>query len=258
MTFGFLSGSGNFCKLLWDSCEVLFLNGYAWIHWVARSCTTTAYRWLFRNSQLSLRTLWSAVIKSPNPPARGMAPPPRSPHEAPAILASTDPAISVLSGSVYNNCCSDSRIDAVLRCGDARKKLTPSNSLSDECVFLPWPSLKWKSREVENLRVGDKAQRECQWRHACLRDSPLHECQWQHLCLRGTARCAHLQPQPQSVVRILSGRLSCLDLHTHMHFGSSLRHSSHLHTHVHVCGLFTLILRFYFLLYLAPLFLFYN
>ena len=65
MTLGFLSGSKNFCKLLWVSCEVLFLHGYAWIHWVARSCTTTAYRWLFRDSQLSLRTLWSAVIKSP-------------------------------------------------------------------------------------------------------------------------------------------------------------------------------------------------
>ena len=65
MTFGFLSGSRNFCKLLWVSCEVFVLHGYAWIHWVARSCTTTAYRWLFRDSQLSLRTLWSAVIKSP-------------------------------------------------------------------------------------------------------------------------------------------------------------------------------------------------
>ena len=43
-----------------------------------------------------------------------------------------------------------------------------------------------------------------------------------------------------------------------MHFGSSLRHSSHLHIHVHVCGLFTLILPFYFLLYLPPLFLFLN
>ena len=66
MTLGFLSGSKNFCKLLWVSCEVLFLQGYAWIHWVARPCTTTAYRWLFRDSQVSLRTLWSAVIKSPN------------------------------------------------------------------------------------------------------------------------------------------------------------------------------------------------
>ena len=27
MTFGFLSGSRNFCKLLWVSCEILFLHG---------------------------------------------------------------------------------------------------------------------------------------------------------------------------------------------------------------------------------------
>ena len=78
MTFGFLSGSRNFCKLLWVSCEVLFLHGYAWIHWVAKSCTTTA--------QLSLRTLWSAVIKSPKFSARGTAPPLRLLHGALVIL----------------------------------------------------------------------------------------------------------------------------------------------------------------------------
>ena len=86
MTFGFLSGSRNFCKLLWVSCEVLFLHGYAWIHMVARSCTTTAYRWLFRDSQLSLRTLWSAVIKSQKFTARGTASPLRLLHGALVIL----------------------------------------------------------------------------------------------------------------------------------------------------------------------------
>ena len=42
-----------------------------------------------------------------------------------------------------------------------------------------------------------------------------------------------------------------------MHFGSSLSLSCHLHVHGHPCGLFTLILPFFFLLYL-PLFLFLN
>ena len=65
------------------------------------------------------------------------------------------------------------------------------------------------------IRVGDKAQRECQWRRVCFRDTPQYERQWRHPCLRGTARCTHLQPHPLSVVRILSGRLSCLHLHTH-------------------------------------------
>ena len=37
--------------------KFLFFHGCAWIHWVAKSCTTTAYRWLFRDSHLSLRTL---------------------------------------------------------------------------------------------------------------------------------------------------------------------------------------------------------
>ena len=58
------------------------MHGYDWIHWVAKSCTTTAYRWLFRDSQLSLRTSWSAVIKSPKFSARGTAPPLRVLHGA--------------------------------------------------------------------------------------------------------------------------------------------------------------------------------
>ena len=48
-------------------------------------------------------------------------------------------------------------------------------------------------------------------------------------------------------------------IRTHMHRGSSsnsLRHSHHLHVHGHPCVLFILILPFYFLLYLPPLFLF--
>ena len=47
MTSGFLSGSKNFCKLLSVSWEVFVSHGHDWIHWVAKSCTTTAYRWLF-------------------------------------------------------------------------------------------------------------------------------------------------------------------------------------------------------------------
>ena len=83
MTFGSLSGSRYFCKLLWVSCEVCVLHGYDWIHWVAKSCTTTAYRWLFRNS---LRTLWSAIIKSPKFSARSTTPPMRLLHGALVIL----------------------------------------------------------------------------------------------------------------------------------------------------------------------------
>ena len=52
-----------------------FFHGKDWIHWVARSCTTTAYGWLSLDSHPSLRTSWSAVIKSPNFSARGRASP---------------------------------------------------------------------------------------------------------------------------------------------------------------------------------------
>ena len=43
-----------------------------------------------------------------------------------------------------------------------------------------------------------------------------------------------------------------------MHLGSSLSFSCHFHVHGHPCGLFTLILPFYFLLHLPHLFLFLN
>ena len=76
----------NFCKLLWVSCEIFVLHGYAWIHWATTSCPTTAYRWLFRESQLSLRTLWSAVIKLPKLSARSAASPLRLLHGALVIL----------------------------------------------------------------------------------------------------------------------------------------------------------------------------
>ena len=64
----------------------LVLHWCAWIHWVARSCTTTAYRWFSRGSQFSLRTVWSAVIKSPKISARGTTPPMRLLHGALVIL----------------------------------------------------------------------------------------------------------------------------------------------------------------------------
>ena len=68
-------GLQELCNFISISCQVFVLYGYDWIHWVAKSCTTTAYRWLFRDSQLSLRTLWSAGIKSPKFTPRGTAPP---------------------------------------------------------------------------------------------------------------------------------------------------------------------------------------
>ena len=62
ITFGFCDGCRNVRKFFSVSCEVLVWHGF---HWVARTCTTTACRWLFRDSRPSLRTLCSAVVKSP-------------------------------------------------------------------------------------------------------------------------------------------------------------------------------------------------
>ena len=56
------------------------------IHCVAKSCTTTASRWLFRDSHPSQRTLWSAVIKSPKFSALGTTVPMRSLQQALVIL----------------------------------------------------------------------------------------------------------------------------------------------------------------------------
>ena len=76
---------GTFVSFSGFLVKFCFLHGYAWIHWVARSCTTTAYRWLFRDSQLSLRTLWSAAIKSPKFAARGTASPLRLLRSKPTL-----------------------------------------------------------------------------------------------------------------------------------------------------------------------------
>ena len=86
MNFGFLVGSRNFIGLFWVSWAVFVLHGYDCIYCVAKSCTTTACRWLFRDSHPSLRTLRSAVIKSPKFSARGTAPPLRLLHGALVIL----------------------------------------------------------------------------------------------------------------------------------------------------------------------------
>ena len=87
MTFGFLVCSKKCCKLFCVSWEVFVLHGYDWIHWVAKPCTTTAYRWLFQDSQPSPTTLWSAVVKSPtNVSALGTTAPVRLLQEALVIF----------------------------------------------------------------------------------------------------------------------------------------------------------------------------
>ena len=44
----------------------LCLHKHDWIHWVTKSCITTAYRWLSLDSLPSIRILYSVVIKSRN------------------------------------------------------------------------------------------------------------------------------------------------------------------------------------------------
>ena len=101
---GFWKGGKNAGWLLCVSCEVFDLHGYDWIHWVAKSCTTTAYQWLFRDSQPSLRTLWSAVIKSPKFSARSTAPPMRLLHGALVILVLWQISQFRSSGSECEHC----------------------------------------------------------------------------------------------------------------------------------------------------------
>ena len=52
ITFGFCEGCRIFRKFFSVSCEILVWHGF---HWVARTCTTIAYRWLFRDPRPSLR-----------------------------------------------------------------------------------------------------------------------------------------------------------------------------------------------------------
>ena len=96
MTFGFLVGSKNFIKFFWVSWEDFDLHGYDCIHCVAKSCTTTACRWLFRDSLSSLKTLWSAVIKSPKCCALGTTKPARISARSPYYFRQADITIWVL------------------------------------------------------------------------------------------------------------------------------------------------------------------
>ena len=73
--FWFPGSSKNFCNLFSFSCEVFVLHGYDEIHWVAKSCTTTAYRWLFGDSQPSPMTVWSVFVKPPTFSARNTTSP---------------------------------------------------------------------------------------------------------------------------------------------------------------------------------------
>ena len=69
-----------------------------------KSCTTTAYRWLFRASLSSLRTLWSAVIKSPTFSARSTAFANASSAKSPCHCGSlADFAISIFWEMSINN-----------------------------------------------------------------------------------------------------------------------------------------------------------
>ena len=71
ITFDFLVESKNVCKLVFCffffqfSEKFLFLHGNDCIYCVLKSFIITADRWLCRYSYPSLRTLWSAVYKSP-------------------------------------------------------------------------------------------------------------------------------------------------------------------------------------------------
>ena len=92
----FYSAPRTFARSFMFPEKFFVLHGYDLIHWVAESCTTIAYRWLFRDSQFWLKTLWSAVIKSPKFSARGTAPALRLLHRGPCNFGPlTDLAISV-------------------------------------------------------------------------------------------------------------------------------------------------------------------
>ena len=80
------------------------LHWYDCIHCVAKSCTTTAYRCLLRDSLSSLRILCSAVIKSPKFSALGRTVSARFLQEALVILSSSRYCKLGPSGSARRHC----------------------------------------------------------------------------------------------------------------------------------------------------------
>ena len=86
MTLGFLFGSKYFFKLFSVSWEVFIFTWVGLDPLRSQVCTTTAYRWLCRDSHPSPRTLWSAVSKSPKISALGTTVPVRLLHESLVIF----------------------------------------------------------------------------------------------------------------------------------------------------------------------------
>ena len=85
--FGFFAAArGTFVNSFPSPVKSLFCTDRTESIWVARSWPTTAYRWLSLDSHSSLRTLWSAVIKSPNFSAQSWASPVRLLQGALVIL----------------------------------------------------------------------------------------------------------------------------------------------------------------------------
>ena len=68
------------------SSEKVVWHLYDCIQWVAKSCTKTGYWWFFRDSHLLIRTLWSAVMKSPNFCGRVLKSPDHFPQGVPVVL----------------------------------------------------------------------------------------------------------------------------------------------------------------------------
>ena len=114
-------------------------------------------------------------------------------------------------------------------------------------------SEKWKIYEwvtKHNMNANDDMYA-CVTLHDTNVNDDIHAC----VALHNAHACNHIHGASCAFCQV-----GCrVFIFTHMHLGSSLSLSCHLHGHPCVCGLFTLILPFYFLLCLPPLFCFlYN
>ena len=110
-----------------------------------------------------------------------------------------------------------------------------------------WKIYEWVTKH--NVNANDDM-------YACvtLHDTNVNDNIYACVALDNAHTCNHIHWAPCTFSQVGC----CVFIFTHMHLGSSLSLSCHLHGHPCVCGLFSLILPFYFLLYLPPLFLFLN
>ena len=152
---------------------------------MAKSCTTIAYLWLFRDSPSSFRTLWSAVIKSTNLSARGTGSPVHFLQGALVILARLQ----------------ISQFRSFGKCGSCRARVSATLQVFTPEWFLMAQLVDWESLEMCMMHWVFSELFLLYWLCCVFLKSGRRKSEWGRWCARGKRqvreqqRVRHVQNQ---------------------------------------------------------------